>query len=145
MKFSVCLAKWPGPIPYFEAYREIAETVLYGLRRLGHGVILSEHQIESDRRNIIIGFHVIQPENLSSLPPETILYQLEQVEDFHRKFGCHVEDRPTVDLSRATTDVRARLIEEELAEYREAVSSGDVAQVADALSVRSSSSCFRSP
>lgn len=97
MKFSVCLAKWSGPIPYFEAYREIAETVMYGLRRLGHNVILSEHQIESDRRNIIIGFHVIQPENLPSLPPGTILYQLEQVEDTELKPIFHaIGDRFTV-------------------------------------------------
>ena len=60
--------------------------------------------------------------------------QLEQVEAFHREFGCHLEEGPTANLDEETTDVRARLIDEELAEYRQAVSSGDVVQVADALS-----------
>ena len=60
--------------------------------------------------------------------------QLGQVLEFHRKFGCHIEENPTADRSREVTDVRARLMQEELSEYREAVSDGDLVRVADALS-----------
>ena len=79
MGFNVCLVRWPGPVPYFEAYREIAETVWHGLRRLGHDAILSDNRIAADRRNIVLGFHALAPKELPQLPESTILYQLEQV------------------------------------------------------------------
>ncbi|MBT6144177.1 MAG: hypothetical protein HN712_14795 [Gemmatimonadetes bacterium] len=60
--------------------------------------------------------------------------QLEQVLDFHQKFLCHIEKDPTANPSQDVTDVRARLMQEELDEYREAVAHGDVVRVADALS-----------
>ena len=79
MGFNVCLVRWPGPVPYFEAYREIAETVWHGLRRLGHDAILSDNRIAAERRNIVLGFHALAPKELPQLPESTILYQLEQV------------------------------------------------------------------
>ncbi len=60
--------------------------------------------------------------------------QLEQVLGFHKGFGCHIEVEPTASPSWEVTDVRARLIQEELDEYREAVADGDLVRVADALS-----------
>jgi predicted HAD superfamily Cof-like phosphohydrolase len=60
--------------------------------------------------------------------------QLNQVLDFHKGFGCHIEVEPIASPSQEVTDVRARLIQEELDEYREAVADGDLVRVADALS-----------
>ena len=60
--------------------------------------------------------------------------QLDQVLEFHEKFDCHIEKDPTAGRSREVTDVRARLMQEELSEYREAVADGDLVRVADALS-----------
>ena len=60
--------------------------------------------------------------------------QLEQVLEFHEKFSCHIEATPAGNLSKDVTDIRARLMQEELDEYKEAVAQGDMMGVADALS-----------
>ncbi len=78
-KFNVCLICWPGPIPYFEGYREVAETVQFGLRRLGYEAVLSEDLARHDHVNIIFGGHMIREEALAQLPARTIFYNLEQV------------------------------------------------------------------
>ena len=53
---------------------------------------------------------------------------------FHRVFGAHVEDAPTVDLPDEVIALRVSLIQEELNEYREAAEAHDLVAVADALS-----------
>jgi len=78
-KFNICLLEWPGPVPYFEAYREFSETVHYGLQRLGYESTFSVGQVNPDRRNIIFGFQVLSPAALDTLPDGTILYNLEQI------------------------------------------------------------------
>lgn len=78
-KFNLCIVSCPGPVPFFEAYREVAETVEIGLRKLGHDVMLSDHHIEGNRINIVFGFHMLNADNLPLLPESTIFYQLEQV------------------------------------------------------------------
>lgn len=78
-KFNVCLLEWPGPVPYFEAYREFSETVHYGLQRLGNESTLSVGKISPERRNIVFGFQILPPAALNSLPDGTILYNLEQI------------------------------------------------------------------
>jgi hypothetical protein len=79
MRFNVCVARWPGPIPYFEAYREVAESVRDGLQRLGHDALLSTHRIERDRVNILFGVQLLAADRLGKLPPDTIFYNLEQI------------------------------------------------------------------
>ncbi len=59
--------------------------------------------------------------------------QLAQVQEFHEVFGAHIERRPTARLPRELIEMRATLIEEELAEYREASRKGDLVEIADAL------------
>jgi predicted HAD superfamily Cof-like phosphohydrolase len=59
--------------------------------------------------------------------------QLDQVLQFNTTFGCHMEADPTACPSAEVTDVRARLIEEELQEYRQATADGDLTKVADVL------------
>jgi hypothetical protein len=78
-EFNICIVRCPGPVPFFEAYREVAETVMYGLEGLGHDVMLSDHHIEEDRVNIVFGLHMVNPDNLPQLPASTIFYNLEQV------------------------------------------------------------------
>jgi len=60
--------------------------------------------------------------------------QLDDLVTFHRVFGAHVEDAPTVDLPDEVIALRVSLIQEELNEYREAAESCDLVAVADALS-----------
>lgn len=60
--------------------------------------------------------------------------QLDQLVEFHRVFGAHVEDAPTVDLPNEVIGLRVSLIQEELNEYRQAAEAHDLVAVADALS-----------
>ncbi|MBI1814570.1 MAG: hypothetical protein HYR72_06305 [Deltaproteobacteria bacterium] len=89
MRFNVCVARWPGPIPYFEAYREVAESVRDGLQRLGHDARLSTHRIERDRVNILFGVQLLAADRLAKLPPDTIFYNLEQIPEGPLKPSYH--------------------------------------------------------
>lgn len=78
LPFNVCLIQFPpGPINRFEAYREVAETVTYGLRRLGHDVTMGDNLVLAGRINIIFGFHVLAPH--MEFPLDTIFYNMEQI------------------------------------------------------------------
>lgn len=52
--------------------------------------------------------------------------------DFHKKFNCLINDKPTL-INKKDYVLRTRLIEEELDEYAEAARQGDLTEVADAL------------
>lgn len=60
--------------------------------------------------------------------------QLDQLVEFHRIFGAHIESAPTADLPDEVIALRASLIQEELNEYRQAAEAHDLVAVADALS-----------
>jgi predicted HAD superfamily Cof-like phosphohydrolase len=53
------------------------------------------------------------------------------VEEFHRAFGIAVRTAPEADIPES--DLRTRLLAEEVQEYYDAVEAGDVVEVADAL------------
>ncbi len=77
-KFNVTILPWQGPVPFFEAYREIAETVCHALRRLGYEAVLTDGKYLEDRINIVFGFHIMDPARLPGLSRNTIFYHLEQ-------------------------------------------------------------------
>jgi hypothetical protein len=67
-------------IPHFPAnacFREIAETVHYGLLALGHDSVLSATTEHEKRRVIAFGWQLLDP--AAKLAADTILYSLEQV------------------------------------------------------------------
>jgi predicted HAD superfamily Cof-like phosphohydrolase len=57
----------------------------------------------------------------------------DQVREFHLAYGLAVADRPTAELSAEQVALRQALIEEEVAELRQAGEDGDLVGVADAL------------
>ena len=60
---------------------EIAETLQYGLRSLGHDAVVAENTAGPHATTIILGAHLISPQNLGALPDGTIIYNLEQLGD----------------------------------------------------------------
>lgn len=56
-----------------------------------------------------------------------------QVRAFHQAYGLPVADRPVAHLDSQTVQLRQDLIDEELAELRDAAAAGDIVEVADAL------------
>lgn len=84
-----------------------------------------------------IDAHAIQAKNLSVLRVPLPEFQYMTgvqgyVRKFHDSFGAPVADQPTlIPFERGI--LRARLIQEELDEYIEAVAAGDLVEIADAL------------
>jgi hypothetical protein len=52
--------------------------------------------------------------------------QLAKLEEFHETFRCFIRYEPVAAIPDEVADVRIRLFEEELAEYRRAVAKGDI-------------------
>ena len=59
--------------------------------------------------------------------------QLAKLQEFHETFRCFIQYEPRAAIPDDVVDVRIKLFEEELAEYRRAVATGDIIAVADAL------------
>lgn len=60
--------------------------------------------------------------------------ELDLVQEFHRVYCCYQQAQPAGSIPDREWQVRARLIQEELDEYRQAAENGDLVGVADALS-----------
>ena len=52
--------------------------------------------------------------------------QLQQLREFQERFACHIKKTPTAELPPGIGEVRARLIQEELDDYREALAAGGI-------------------
>ena len=59
-------------------YREVIESVQWGLEALGHQVSFTINKI-ADCSNIIFGQQMLNEETLASLPANTICYNMEQI------------------------------------------------------------------
>lgn len=59
-------------------YREVIDTVHWGLTELGHTVTYGLNELVSGARNIVFGAQVMEMDALERLPPETIVYNFEQ-------------------------------------------------------------------
>jgi hypothetical protein len=60
-------------------YREVIETLQWGLRALGHQASVAENEFASDSTNIVVGFQMLAEATLDTLPPATIAYNFEQI------------------------------------------------------------------
>ena len=76
--FAVCIVQPPGYV-HSAAFQEVAETLLHGLRRLGHDAVLSNDAGDPGRRHIVLGSNLL-PSTPLPLRPDAILYNLEQVD-----------------------------------------------------------------
>ena len=60
-------------------YREVIDTVIWGLEELGHKVGYSLNTLSTTATNIIFGAQMMALETLEELPPQTIVYNFEQI------------------------------------------------------------------
>jgi hypothetical protein len=60
-------------------YREVIETLQWGLRDLGYDVTISENQLDGTRINIVLGAQMLAEADLERLPDRTIVYNFEQI------------------------------------------------------------------
>ncbi len=76
--YAICIVQPPGYL-HSAAFREVGESLLHGLRRLGHDAILSSEASHRGRRAIVLGSNLL-PSHPLPLPDDAILYNLEQIE-----------------------------------------------------------------
>ena len=77
-KFQVTLIRPQGYL-HSEAFREIAETLQFGLRSLGHSAGIAENAVDRTATNLILGAHLLSPKHVPLIPQGSIIYNLEQL------------------------------------------------------------------
>lgn len=88
------------------AFQEVAETLLYGLRQLGHESAILENTVDPRAMNIVLGAHLLGDAELAALPDGTIVYNLEQLGSPHLSAAymqlagrCRIWDYSPVNLA----------------------------------------------
>jgi hypothetical protein len=77
MKFNICIIQ-PKDYVHSMAFWELAELLLYSLHDLNHQAAIQFNQIDTDSKNILIGFHLLDIKYASQLPKNSILINAEQ-------------------------------------------------------------------
>ena len=62
-------------------YKEVIETIAWGLEQLGHRVTYAINERAAGATNIVFGAQVMPVAALAELPPGTIIYNFEQLRD----------------------------------------------------------------
>jgi hypothetical protein len=60
-------------------YREVIETLQWGLEALGYPTSVAENEFANGSTNIIFGFQMLSEQVVDSLPPDSIVYNFEQM------------------------------------------------------------------
>src|SRR5580658_4511666 len=77
-RFHITLVRPDGYL-HTEAFREIAETLQCGLQGLGHTAHIQENAVDAIATNVLLGAHLLTPDEASIVPPGSIVYNLEQL------------------------------------------------------------------
>jgi hypothetical protein len=80
MRFLVVVIE-PAGYQHTGTIAEVAETLVCGLRALGHPARLTVNGFLPDALNIVLAAHFLSPALIATLPANTVIYNLEQVED----------------------------------------------------------------
>jgi len=77
-RFQITLVR-PDGFLHTEAFREVAETLQFGLRSIGHSAQIVENAFDESATNLLLGAHLLSPEQRSAVPPDSVVYNLEQL------------------------------------------------------------------
>jgi len=80
MRFQIVLIEPPG-YQHTAALAEVAETLVFGFRALGLPARMVVNAFSTEALNIVLGGHLLTPDMVGQLPPNTVAYNFEQVED----------------------------------------------------------------
>ena len=70
---------------------------------------------------------------MGSTPTAAIMNYMQKLQEFHRVFGHHIEEKPTSKVPDKVAILRIRLIHEELDELHDAMDDEDIVKIADGL------------
>lgn len=77
-RFHITLVR-PDGFLHAEAFREVAETLQFGLRSLGHTAEVGDNSLDPAATNVLLGGHLLEPQDAQIIPAGSILYNLEQL------------------------------------------------------------------
>lgn len=83
MRYTVVIIR-PTGYRFSDCFLEVAETLMYGLRELGHEAEIRENKLRRESTHIFLGPHLVP--NYVDFPEGSILYNLEQVDGGN--IGC---------------------------------------------------------
>jgi len=78
MDFKICLVR-PPRSAHSEAFREIAESLCFALRRTGHRALIVENRLDGPGTTILLGAHFLGAGEAPKVDPSVIVYNLEQI------------------------------------------------------------------
>lgn len=107
-RYRVVIVK-PENYVHSEAFRELAETLCHGLRRIGLLAEVTENRFDPGAVNLVLGWHLLDGAQLASLPPACILYNLEQMDERNRDLRARLatlsENAEIWDYSQRNIDI----------------------------------------
>src|SRR5271154_1615972 len=68
----------PKGFLHSSAFNEVRDSMAWALTALGHSANVTENWIDNSETNIIFGAELLAENQLKPLPPNTIIYNLEQ-------------------------------------------------------------------
>ena len=77
-KFQITVIRPQGYL-HTEAFRELAETLQAALQSLGHDSQIQENLLDPSRTSLILGAHLLAPEQMQAIPQGSVIYNLEQL------------------------------------------------------------------
>ena len=77
MKFNICIIQ-PRDYVHSMAFWELAELLLYSLHDLNHQAAIQFNKVDTDCKNILIGFHLLDIKYVSQLCKNSVLINAEQ-------------------------------------------------------------------
>jgi SAM-dependent methyltransferase len=77
-RFQITIVR-PLGYQHSDCFRELAETLLYGLRALGHSASIQENAFDPCATNILLGAHLLTPQQTDAIPRGSVIYNLEQI------------------------------------------------------------------
>jgi SAM-dependent methyltransferase len=77
-KFQITVIRPRGYL-HTEAFREVAETLQAALQSLGHSSRIQENLFDPGWTNVVLGAHLLAPEQMQAIPYGSIIYNLEQL------------------------------------------------------------------
>ena len=80
MKFQIVVPSVRG-WPHGQMYKEVAETLVHGFKALKHQAEISLNDFTNDATNVVLGSYDLPDAMALNLPPEAVLYNLEQIRD----------------------------------------------------------------
>jgi SAM-dependent methyltransferase len=77
-RFHITLVRREGFL-HTEAFREVAETLQFGLRSIGHSAQIQETVFDRTSTNVLLGSHLLSLQQALDIPAGSVVYNLEQL------------------------------------------------------------------